>query len=252
VLGDSLPAIAREKAGIFKPGRPVYCAPQRPEVKEVLWQAAERTGCPIVFLEDRLRSFEARVTRRGTEVGFRLSGEQAVRYSLAMIGTVQGQNAALVHLAVRRSLPWAEAALARGLATARLPGRMEILRDDPAVVVDGAHTPHSVRQVLDTFTRLFGSDGVLLFAAAAGKKIAEMAQVLAPAFRDIVITAPGSFRTSNASEVYAAFRRLNPAAVLVADTGQALGRARAVGRCRPLLITGSFYLVGAVRQGLYS
>jgi dihydrofolate synthase/folylpolyglutamate synthase len=252
VLGDTLPAIAREKAGIFKPRKPVYCAPQQPEVKEELKQAAARIGCPIVFLDEQMRSFEAQVTSEGTEVGFRLAGEQPVRYSLALIGTVQGQNAALVHLAVRRSFPWAEAALARGFAAARLPARMEILRRDPAVVIDGAHTPHSVHQVLDTFLRLFGSDGVLLFAAAAGKKVAEMAQILAPAFRDIVVTAPGSFRASNAPEVYAAFRRLNPATVLVADTGRALAQARAIaGTARPLLVTGSFYLVGTVRQGLY-
>ena len=105
---------------------------------------------------------------------------------------------------------------------------------------------------LDTFTELFGTGGVLLFAAAAGKRIPEMAQILAPAFRDVVITTPGTFRESNAEEVRRSFARLNPETLLVPDTTRALARARELaGDQRPLLVTGSFYLAGLVREILY-
>jgi len=253
VLGDTLTAIAREKAGIIKPGKPVFSAPQAGEVKEELRRAAERAGSPIVFLDEQLGSFQARYTPEGTELRFALSGEEEIDYTLALIGTVQAENAALVHLAVRRTLPWLLPALRAGFAAARLPARMEVLRRDPAVVLDGAHTPRSVRIVLDTFTQLFGTDGVLLFAAAAGKKIAEMAETLAPAFKEIVVTTPGTFRESRVEEVQRAFDRLNPHTLLIPDTAQALARAQALaGSERPLLVTGSFYLAGLVREILYS
>jgi dihydrofolate synthase/folylpolyglutamate synthase len=130
---------------------------------------------------------------------------------------------------------------------------MEVIRRDPAVVLDGAHTPRSVRVVLDMFTRLFGANGVLLFAAAAGKRIADMAEILAPAFEDIVVTTPGTFRESRVEEVHRAFQRLNPSTLLIPDSAQALARARALaGADRPLLVTGSFYLAGLVREILYS
>jgi dihydrofolate synthase/folylpolyglutamate synthase len=149
-------------------------------------------------------------------------------------------------------LPSILPALAEGFTAARLPGRMEVIRRNPAVVIDGAHTPRSVQKVLDTFTGLFGTEGVLLFAAAAGKKIAEMAEILAPAFKDIVVTTPGSFRESNAAEVYRAFKDLNQETTLVVDTGQALAHAQNLaGTDRPLLVTGSFYLAGEVREILY-
>ena len=129
---------------------------------------------------------------------------------------------------------------------------MEILKTDPPVVLDGAHTPRSVRIVLETFGELFGSDGVLLFAAAAGKKIAEMAEILAPAFHWIVVTTPGTFRESRAEEVHRAFLRHNPGTLLIPDTEEALSRARELaGTGRPLLVTGSFYLAGLVREILY-
>jgi dihydrofolate synthase/folylpolyglutamate synthase len=252
VLGDTLAAIAREKAGIFKPGKPVYSAPQPVEVKRELRLAAERTGSSILFLDEQLDSFQARYTPAGTELRFTLKGGQEASYSLALIGTVQAENAALVHLAAQRSLPWLLPALETGFAAARLPARMEILRREPAVVIDGAHTPRSVQTVLETFTQLFGTDGVLLFAAAAGKKIPEMAAILAPAFREVVVTTPGTFRESNAREVGEAFKRLNPNTLLIPDTARALARARELaGPERPLLVTGSFYLAGLVRETLY-
>jgi dihydrofolate synthase/folylpolyglutamate synthase len=252
VLGDTLPAIAREKAGIFKPGKPVFSAAQPGEVKEELKAAAGRVGSPIVFLDDHLASFRAHCTSEGTQLRFSLTGGKQIRYALALIGTVQAENAALVHLAAQHSLPWLLPALNAGFAAARLPARLEILKTDPPVVLDGAHTPRSVRIVLDTFAELFGSGGVLLFAAAAGKKVAEMAEILAPAFHRIVVTTPGTFRESRAGEVYGAFHRLNPGTLLIPDTEKALTRARELaGTVRPLLVTGSFYLAGLVREILY-
>jgi dihydrofolate synthase/folylpolyglutamate synthase len=256
VLGDTLESIAREKAGIFKPGKPIYSAPQPREVRKELELAAERSGSSITFLDEQLESFQARFTSAGTQLRFALEGGREYSYSLALIGSVQAENAALVHLAVERSLPRFLPALATGFAAARLPARMEVLRRDPrdpAVVIDGAHTPRSVQTVLDTFSQLFGTDGVLLFAAAAGKKIPEMAEILAPAFRQVVVTTPGTFRESNAEEVRRVFARLNPNTLLIPDTAQALARARELaGARRPLLITGSFYLAGLAREILYS
>jgi dihydrofolate synthase/folylpolyglutamate synthase len=253
VLGDTLEAIAREKAGIFKPGKPIFSAPQAGEVKRELKLAAEQAGSAITFLDEQLGSFRARYTTAGTELRFALKGGQEISYSMALIGTVQAENAALVHLAAEHALPWLLPALKAGFAAARLPARMEVLCRHPAVVIDGAHTPRSVQIVLEAFTRLFGSDGVLLFAAAAGKKIPEMAEILAPAFRRIVVTTPGTFRESNAAEVQRAFARLNPNTLLIPDTAQALDRARELaGPERPLLVTGSFYLAGLVREILYS
>jgi len=252
VLGDTLQAVAREKAGIFKAGKPVFSAPQQPEVKNELQLAAARAGCPIMFLDDQMRSFQARCSKEGTKVRFRLQDEQEVSYTLALIGEFQGENAALAHLAVRTCLPSILPALEEGFAAARLPARMELIRLRPPVVIDGAHTPRSVQKVLDTFTELFGTEGVLLFAAAAGKKISEMAEILAPAFKDVVVTAPGSFRESNAAEVYRVFKDRNQETTLVTDTAQALAQARKLaGTDRPILVAGSFYLAGVVREILY-
>jgi dihydrofolate synthase/folylpolyglutamate synthase len=129
-----------------------------------------------------------------------------------------------------------------------------------------------VQRLLQAFRQLYMGGGpdaraaVLLFAAAAGKRVEEMAAVLAPAFADIVVTTPGSFRESEPERVFQAFAARNPATVVEADPARALKRAlqlaegepsgggpggpgRPASRgVRPLLVTGSFYLVGEIRR----
>jgi dihydrofolate synthase/folylpolyglutamate synthase len=249
VLGDTLEQIAREKGGIIKPGVPVYSAAQEPEARAVLRGIARQRGSPIAFLDEELAQLSSRYTAEGTELSLRFHGEPARSYRLAMIGDFQAENAALVDLAARRTLGLPGEALERGFLAARLPARMELLRSRPAVVLDGAHTPRSVERVLATFRALYGSDGVLLFGAARGKKIAEMAALLAPAFQRVVITTPGTFKESDPGQTHRLFLLLCPAARLEPDTGAALELAQELteGR-RPLLVLGSFYLAGEVRR----
>jgi dihydrofolate synthase/folylpolyglutamate synthase len=117
----------------------------------VLRGIAEERGSPIAFVDEELEELSSRFTPEGTELGLRFRGEAPRRYRLALIGDFQAENAALVDLAARRTLGLAGEALERGLQAARLPARLELLRAHPAVVLDGAHTPHSVERILAVF-----------------------------------------------------------------------------------------------------
>jgi len=251
VLGSTLRAIAGEKAGIIKSGIPVYCSAQDREAREVLRSAAAERGSPIVFLDEELESLASRFALEGTELRLRFRGESERRYTLSLIGDFQAENAALVDLAARRTLGLPEEALAVGLRAARLPGRLELVRRDPPVVLDGAHTPRSVARVLEVFRSLFGSDGVLLFGAAKDKNTEEMSAILAPAFQRIVITSPGRFKASEPERMHRQFSAYQSAALLEPRTAQAVALALDLteGR-RPLLVLGSFYLAGEARRAL--
>jgi dihydrofolate synthase/folylpolyglutamate synthase len=254
VLGDTVEAIAREKAGILKAGVPVLCANQSAEAEAVLRGAARERGCAITFLREAVASLEVECTPAGTRVHLELQDGPARELRLAMLGAHQGENAALAYLALRR-LGVPAAAAAAGCEAAVLPARMELLRRRPPVVLDGAHTPRSVARVVESFSALFPGPAVLLFAAAADKRIAEMAALLAPAFRSIVVTSTGGQRESRPQDVHAQFaarggdRGGNPAAELVQEPAAALARALELAAPElPLLITGSFYLAGEVRR----
>jgi dihydrofolate synthase / folylpolyglutamate synthase len=250
VLGDTIECIAAEKAGIIKPGVPAFSAPQLPGAREVFRRTCAERGSPLSFLDEAAAIDSTRVDAGGTSLRVRLDGEEPRDFRLSMLGGFQAENAALAYLALRRTRPEiTEAQFREGFADTRLPGRMELRPGSPAIVLDGAHTPLAVTRLLESFRAVFPGEAVLLFGSVAGKNPRGMAEILAPAFPRVIVSTPGSFKESAPDLVAGIFRGLNPATELVRDPAQALARAReASGGARPILVTGSFYMVSEIRR----
>ncbi len=147
-LGDTLTLIAREKAGIMKPGRPCIIAPQFAEADEALKQAAVEAGVPVRDVESMV---SCRRTRHGIEgQSLTISSEEmdlgTVHLPLAGVHDVQNAAVAVATmLVVQEELGAAfEAAdLKRGLETVSWPGRGQVVLRSPPVILDGAHNPHA-------------------------------------------------------------------------------------------------------------
>jgi dihydrofolate synthase/folylpolyglutamate synthase len=168
-----------------------------------------------------------------------------------LLGLVQTKNMALAALACASSLENVTAqSIQEGLLKAFLPARFEILRKKQYIVLDGAHTPDSMRLTLETMNSLFPGRKILLFACAHDKKHEDMAQILASHFEYAIVTRPGSFKASEPDAVFASFSRTKQQANLVPDTGEAIRTAiyEAEKRNCPLLVTGSFYLCAEVKS----
>jgi len=250
VLGDTLEKIAWEKAGIIKPGVPAFIGLQPPGMKEVFRQAGRERGSAITFLDEETRILSARGDINGTSFTVRFAGEQAEELRLAMLGEFQAENAALALLTLRRTMPGIPIACFRAaFAQTVLPGRMEVRGRAPAIVLDGAHTPLAVSRLLSSFRAIFPGEAVLLFGSVTGKRPREMAAILAPAFSRVIISTPGTFKESAPEEVAEIFRSFNPATVLEKDPARALRRAQEESEgTRPILVTGSFYMIGEIRR----
>jgi dihydrofolate synthase/folylpolyglutamate synthase len=248
ILGDTIEEIAAEKAGIIKPGVPAFVAGRPPESKDVFRRAAALRGAPLAFLDEEAEILSVEPALGCTTFTLRFRGAEPVSFTLSMPGAFQVENAALAYLCLRRTRGGiAEAQFRAGFAAARLPGRMEIVPGSPPVVLDGAHTPLAVRRLLEAFRALYPGGGVLLFGSVSGKRPREMAEVLAPAFDRIVISRPNAFKPSDPEEVWALFRQLHRNVELVEDPVRALARARELAGGRPILVTGSFYMVSEIR-----
>ncbi len=250
VLGDTIEQIAFEKAGIFKPGAPAFSGFQPPAGKQVLRDTAHSRGSPITFLDEELESLATTLDARGTSLRLHLRGDSPVDFRLSLLGEFQAENAALACLTLRRTRPEIPLQSYRdGLLAASLPGRMEVMGANPPVVLDGAHTPLAVSRLMDSFDRIFPGEAVLVFGSVAGKRPREMASILAHRFPRIVISTPGTFKESNPEQVFEIFRGLNPGTVLEKMPDAALKRARLEsGGTRPILVTGSFYMVAEIRR----
>jgi dihydrofolate synthase/folylpolyglutamate synthase len=250
ILGDTLEKIAMEKAGIIKPGAPCFIALQPHTVKDVIRQVCRERGSTPAFLDEETSELTAAVDAKGTSFSLRLAGEPVEKFRLSMLGEFQAENAALAYLLLRRTRPEiTREQCRRGFLDTTLPGRMELRGTDPVVVLDGAHTPLAVTRLKDAFRAVFPGQAILLFGSVSGKNPRAMAEIMAPRFFRIIISTPGTFKESNPKEVADIFRAVNPATLLEADPRQALRLAmEESGGKRPILVTGSFYMVAEIRR----
>jgi dihydrofolate synthase/folylpolyglutamate synthase len=257
VLGNTIPLIAGEKAGIIKDGKPVILARQKNEALDVFRWQAEAKNSPLYYLPEIAEIAEIKVHEGGTDFSLAFGKEKgapALEFLIPIPGAVQAENAALAAAAVRTAFPGIATETMRiGLRQVKIPARFEKFGGSvmPPIIIDGAHTPESVSLCTETFCSLYGKGGILLFGCAADKNADAMAEI-APCFSRIIITAPGSFKISNPEKVYGAFS--SDKTTFIKDTREAVQYALSVNREHrlPVLCIGSFYLASELRGYLAS
>jgi dihydrofolate synthase/folylpolyglutamate synthase len=249
-LGNTLAAVAGEKAGIIKTGAPLILAAQEDEALEVFRRETRIKNAPLLYFPEEAELRDIRVTRGGTQFTLRSSAGD-LSLAVKIPGEVQAMNAGLAVLAVRRAYPEIDPEkMAEGLRGFSLPARFEQINGDPELVIDGAHTPKSMEQCCKTFLSLYGSGGTLIFGCAEGKNAEVMADILSPHFSRVIITTPGTFKRSDPGGLYRIFaeRTRNAAELLlIPDTVAAINRALEDKR-GPILGAGSFYLAAEIRK----
>jgi dihydrofolate synthase/folylpolyglutamate synthase len=224
-LGDTLAAIAAEKAGIFVTGKPVVSAPQEPEAKFVLEKAANEARSPLEFIAEPL-----------------------LGYPIALLGGHQQWNAALAVAALHRAgLPLNSDSVRYGLAKLVWPGRFEEI--EPGVVLDGAHNPHAAKVLADTWKSRFpGEKASLVFSAVAAKDISGILEILAPLASRMFLCPVDTPRAVSAAELAGFLPADAPPHETFANVEAAIAAAKAHGA--PVLIAGSLFLVGEARARL--
>lgn len=228
-LGDTLEAIAAEKAGIARAGVPV-----------VIGASGDPRAVP--WLEQRARAAGA---SRVVVVGRDAPAAPPAGWEIALAGSFQAANAACA-LAVADLLGMPEDARRRGLAAARCPGRFERVGADPQVILDGAHNPAAARALAGA---LAGAPYGLVLGVSAGKDLAGIAGPLAGGAAYVIATRSSSERSAGPAEVAAAV----PGAAVVPEPAAAIdaavreARARGVAR---VVVAGSLFLVGDARVHL--
>ena len=246
-LGNSLKAIAAEKAGIIKAGRPVFSALQEPVVREVFRKHAEEKKSELVFIDERLDRIDYIQEKGFSRYTLVYRDGHLLKGELSMVGKIQAWNAALALEVLMSLYPEMDSSLwLQGFHKAQLPARMQILSLNPLRILDGSHTPRSTGLALEGFLSMADAvdNKVLLFACQDDKDVEAMSSLLAPEFSRIIITSPGFFKKSDPTRVYKSFKEKNTCTQLISDPAEALSDAEA--EASALLILGSFFLAGEI------
>ena len=246
VLGDTIPQIAGEKAGIIKPGVPVVVAPQPEEALEVISQACRETDSPLVSVGQEV-SWQC--------TGHNLSGQslvvkgirQSYNLTIPLLGSHQMENAATA-VAALEMLDIPGASIEAGLAATRWGGRLQVLRRRPMLVVDGAHSGDSAAKLRQALADYFHFDRlVLIIGTSADKDLAGIAAELAPLNARVIATRSRHPRATDPERVASEFSRRGAVAEVSGGVGEAVAEAlRGASSTDLICATGSLFLVGEV------
>jgi dihydrofolate synthase/folylpolyglutamate synthase len=256
ILGDTLAAIAGEKAGILKPGAPAVLGRLPEEASAVVRARAAELGCPVAELG---RDFGAALLEREPfRQRIRLEdGAFRVDAWLSVPGGPARDNAALAAAcALRAQLVAAErlAETAPGaLAGAALPGRVELLGREPLRIADGAHTVASARALAEVLGGIPRRRTELVLSLSAGKDVEGICAALAPHADRVTVTRADAVKSLDPVALAPVLRALAPAldVRVVPNPHLALRAAReAAGPEDLVCATGSFYLAGLARAVL--
>jgi dihydrofolate synthase / folylpolyglutamate synthase len=233
LLGRTRSQIARTKAGIFKPGSKVFTAESDPKIRKILKCVAHKSSCPLTYVP----------TPKNT-------------IKLKLAGFHQQHNAALAY-AVSQYLHIPKHSIEKGLFRVCLPGRFEIITRWPDIILDGAHNRDKVSALMSVLRTAKYHRIHAVVGACEHKDARALLRPLLPYVDEWFCTRVKQVlpKPLNPKKLAATIRQLRPSArVHVArPASTALQQARlSLGPKDAIVVTGSFYLVGELRQQWYS
>ena len=205
VLGPTLPAIAREKAAIAKPGIDMLVSCQRADVIDAIREIAKATGATVGIVAP-LETNGIAVWSEGRATMLARDPEVGNDLLVGLAGSHQAQNAGLAYAICRglhrsgMSIP--RKAIQVGFSSTKWPARIELVHNNPLVVIDGAHTIESIEAVLTTLSgQLHHTHGPVIFGALRDKPIRGMAQALHQYATEFIVIRPSHPRGADAKDV---------------------------------------------------
>ncbi len=250
-LGSTVSKIAREKAGIIKKGIPVLTGVQKPEVLRVLRRRSTELAVPLIFSPGRKL---VRMSETGLSFKMGVNG-QKILLKIRLLGLFQMNNAALAVRAFELLSRFygyrlSEAAIKEGLSKTRWPGRIEIVKRNPTVVLDGGHNNDAAKALTTSMRKLFPRrDLRIIYGASKDKAVGEVMKELRKLRAPIYLASARHPRAANVSDLeFAAkpyFKEIHVSRRLpkaIVDAKKSLNKKGVI------LVTGSLFLVGEARK----
>jgi len=252
LLGDTLAEIAREKCGIIRPLAPCVSAPQEPEVLTVIEAACAENSADLMLVGRDIEFEETGFDRDRQNFSVRIGATEYSGLETKLRGVHQIANAACAVGAIdalrARGVAIKEGAIKRGISRCEWPGRLEVVGEDPLVVLDGAQNPASAAALAEAVKRHFKFKKLLLVLGTSyDKDIEGIYRALSKIADSAILTRADNPRAADPEEMK---KRIgDDKAEIVLDSRSAIDAARnKAGKEDMILAAGSLYLVGEIKN----
>ncbi len=256
LLGNTLTAIAGEKAGIIKPGVPVVCAPQVEEAQVVIERIAQERGSPLTRVGSDMQYDCLSHSLQGQTIRTWPHNKpgDTVTLRIPFLGDHQAANAVTAYAALKTyqagGYRLSEAAIEQGFAGAFWPGRFEIVQQQPPVVLECAHNRDSALKLKETVEQNYpGKKLVLVFGASEDKDIQGMLAELMPLVKELVAVKSFHPRAIDPDKLVEMAQKYGKEIDCIEDIPTAMDKAlRLAGEGELVLVTGSIFVVAEARK----
>ncbi len=253
VLGNNLAQIAAEKAGIIKPGNWLVCAPQSPEASAVIDKVCQEKGARLVKVGEDItwQKTSSNLSQQSFQLRGRIHNYDLV---LPLLGEHQLENAACAVAALEvlsnSGARISPQSIATGIAQVRWQGRLQILQQEPLLIVDGAHNVDSAKKLTQALKQNFDFDRlILIIGVSSDKDIPGIVAELAPLSSKVIVASSRHPRAAQASTLVAEFSKWGIAPQVVEDVASAVEQALANSTKRDLICaTGSLFIVAELME----
>ncbi|MSO56690.1 MAG: bifunctional folylpolyglutamate synthase/dihydrofolate synthase [Acidobacteria bacterium] len=249
-LGNTLAAIAGEKAGVIRPAIPIFVGPLAPEARHVIVSACAAAGAKFVGADSGVR-IESTSERGRTSARIRTPVRDYGWVPLGLRGEHQVTNAVIALRLLEQlesPVPITAEAIITGLRDVRWPGRLQMLEasDGRLVLLDAAHNPAGAWALAAYLRREFPEPLPIVFGAMRDKDVALILKALLPVAAKMVMTQPAIARAFPAEELAALAGKLSPGALIEVQAQPREALERAWAHCPVACAAGSIFLVGAL------
>jgi len=255
-LGSSLKEIAREKSGIIKPGKIVISSSQYDEAYNEIKKIANERNSPLFSIGKKINYQIKKTDITGSIFDLKGIYSEYKDMYVSLIGKHQVDNAATAIATIEalriKGLNIPTKAIRDGLGKVRWKGRLEIIQNEPLLVLDGAHNPNGIKIVRQTLEELFSYNRlILVLAIFSDKDYKKMVQIISP-IADLIITTKAKNPRATPPQVIAkeVEQYINKNKIIVTENiPQAINCALSNSKKNDLIcITGSLYTVGEVKR----
>jgi len=257
-LGSSLESIAAEKAGIFKQGVPCVCGVDQKNLQMLLTGLAGKKQAPILFTDASTAIDVHDASPSGTTFSAKTPLRTYENIHISLAGAHQTANAAnvlgVVDELVKQGFSIPGEAVHNGMNSVKWSGRIQVLQQDPTVIIDAAHNTAGMRTLVHTIETQFSDKKLrLVFGVLADKRYTEMLDLIVPLAESVILAKPDSPRACDPADLAAQYDFGDTPVYISRSIADARDKAMARATDNDLVcFAGSIYFIGEILRRYYA